>query len=147
MRFVAGVTVVLALVGCTNSAAPRSVWDTLDRNESHWRAQRIADYDYDLTMGSAWFPNKTFRIEVRGGLASKITDLTSTTQPAQPPSPYTLDSLFARARHDLIGGAGYQYKLTLKFNAQYGFLTTLNGDIPQAVDDEYWISTTNFVRR
>jgi len=140
---------LLVLTGCGDATGPEAQLRVLERQELCWRAQGITNYDFDLTSGSAWVPDHTWRIEVRGNAVKRVIDLSSGGELALYAQASTLDSLFAHARHDLTAPVepGDRYVLTLEFHPIYGFLTTLNGDIPRSADDEYWMSVSNFVRR
>ena len=149
--FLATLALFAAACGDTTAPSPEAQLRLIQRQESRWFAQGIANYDFDLTTGGAWFPVRTWRIEVRGGVGRRITQISGPvisfgSQPAIP-----LDYLFERAREALTGPcipeACDRPVLALDFDSRYAFMSKVSSDIPRYADDEWWMSVANFVRR
>lgn len=122
--------------------------EELTRNRQKWQAAGIRDYRFGLFIGCfcPFVEEMPLTIEVRDGQAISILDKDG--NPARSEYidfylPYaTIDGLFAALETDLNGGAD---KVTVKYDAQYGFPTEAYIDqFERAVDDEMARQITYF---
>jgi hypothetical protein len=135
------VALVLALAGCS-VFGPGSELHQLHRHRDAWRALGITSYDFDYWKGCFCEPPRTMRIQVRDGLVTAAEFTDNGEQVSNLDHVPTIDSLFARMESQL----SYNYKLDIKYHSTLRYPAEIRGDIPQAIDDEFTITVTNFAQ-
>jgi len=103
----------------------------LTRNHERWRQADIHNYDFDYEV-IAFAIQPPVRIEVRNDLVTRVVNRSSGAELSTDGFP-TIDSLFVWTERL----TNTDYKLRMTFDPQYHFPSRVDGDIPNAVDDEF----------
>jgi hypothetical protein len=136
----------LVLVGCDLSDifGGRSPEEELERRKSRWERLALSNYDFDFrrSCGECLPESLTpVRIEVRNDVVVRVLRL-STLEPMPPGGSWpTIDSLFARNESRFREG----YLLSIRYDPAYHFPSSVSGDVPVMVDDEFGETVENFV--
>jgi hypothetical protein len=145
-RLALALCLLLGACGLFDFLTGDSQRERLQRNRDRWESLQIRDYDFDFDR-SCFCPPEILdpvRIEVRAGEISRIVNLQTgeTVQPQFFGWP-TIDSLFAWTDRNF----DVDYKLSITYDPTHHFPTRVQGDIPDAIDDEFVRTATNFVRK
>lgn len=119
---------------------------TLRRRQQQWLAQGIRDYDFDFHRSCfCGTPSiQPVRIEVRNSMVSRV--INRSTGEVILPEEFTrwptIDSLFVWTERAIENG----YNVDISYDRTYRFPARVEGDIPDAIDDEFVNTAGNLVR-
>jgi hypothetical protein len=131
---------LLALTACTARTALRE-------NQQKWIAQSVDHYRFDLTIGCfcPWRDLMPLQVEVKNGQVISLTDKTGQPTPPAYAETFnraaTIDGLFG-ILDSAIGSAS---KITVEYDADYGYPKSIHIDYSSMVtDDEINYTVENF---